>query len=179
MGRRKKFLGRAAWLDYVERDGTKFWFLELGDRGHEIPQGRVYLSGKLLKYFEEELPKKVPAHIDVTSKGTLVLKPSENTEVFFLYAVNGYRGYARFTDVPEDSYCLFYQTLDSPLGSLGEGQLLVIELPKARNKDIVIKYERTGRYVTTNIASIIISPDGDVWEFDGDAEELDGLENLE
>ena len=171
-----KYISKAVWMGSVEKDGAEFWYLALGDRGHGRPQKRIYLSSKLLQFFQDGLPERIPAVLQVTEKGTMVLKPSEEREVYFIYAYNGYRGEAEFTELPETPH-IIVDTLDSELGSLGHGKLLLIELPKTKQKDIVIKYRRSGRHITTPVVSVVITKNGEVRFFEGDIDELDFIED--
>lgn len=175
-----------------EAEGNVFYYIDVGYEYHGHPSFRLWLSSRLVKRDENgssfiEFP--IKAHIFKTEKGSLVMKPSENSIIYNIFMQGGYRGDSRFEIVsplpvkhmhgaeyanePETAPVLIYPyyEFESPRGSLGVNSGALVEVsPPAPLK---VKWSRSGRlYGSLSRLVQIYYPDGKI-------EELEGTESIE
>jgi len=119
-------------VKFVEREGRKFYYADIGRVVHDRPSFRLWVSGKLVS--EEggmkfvDLPAFAKLHI--TEKGTVVLKPSN--EYFTVVAgwECGYRGRSYLEVIsPKNALVRKYHIYCSPRGNLGISEYAIISVP--------------------------------------------------
>lgn len=171
------------YVDAKEVEGKKFYYIDFGSEGHGRTSFRLWISSKLTKKDDngkEYVEFPIQAKIIETQKGTIILKPLEEGEqywVFDLYCESGFRGRAYITVLkPEPLITKVYHYYHSPLGNLGidYGMLVMVDSNKVKTK-----WERTGRtYGDPHEGYRIYYADGKVEEIEYiDLDDLEEIEN--
>lgn len=170
------------YVNFKEDDaGNRFYFVDLGSETHGAKSFRLWISSKLVRMDSDgneyiEFP--AYAYIKKTERGTLILKPSDEYIVHYIYVSSGYRGSAQIEILePKDHTAYKFYVYHSPRGRLGvdEGALVVVP------KDTILKYRwtRSGRlYGSSPHGITIVMPDGEEKEFDMLADGIEELETL-
>jgi hypothetical protein len=162
----------------LEKRGD-YYFTRIGSEYHGRPSHIIWINRKLLKEGQEyiEFPLE-NAKIHKTEKGNLVIKPDENCSVISIFVPSGFRGESDFEIYPENIEYITYKEFSSPRGNLGIGKGALINMP-ASEKEIVIKWSRTGRtYGEPKSGVTIIKPNGEIENLE-EIEDLEQLEELE
>ena len=140
--------------------------MDLGSETHGCPSFRLWVSQKLV---QEEIKDdqikhylKFPvinAGIVRTEKGTLVLRPAQDTVTYNVLIPRGYRGGSYLEVVsPEMTQVYLYEEYSSLRGNLGVSQGAIIVAPLG---SIKFKWERTGRlYGSAPTGITKLYPDG-------------------
>ena len=137
-------------LKFKEAEGKRFFYMDVGSEVHGRPSFRLWVSGRLV---QEEIKDNqikhylkfpvINAGIVRTEKGTLVLRPTQNTVTYNVLIPCGYRGGSSLEVVsPEMSQVYLYEEYSSPRGNLGVSQGAIIVAPLG---SIRVRWERTGR----------------------------------
>ena len=136
-------------LKYKETEGKKFFYMDVGSETHGRPSFRLWVTQKLVQeeikdnQIKHYLKFPVNAEIVKTEKGTLVLRPAQDTVTYNVLIPCGYRGSSNLEVVsPEMSQVYLYEKYSSPRGNLGISQGAIIVTPFG---SIKFKWERKGR----------------------------------
>ena len=136
-------------LKFREVEGKRFFYMDVGSEDHGRPSFRLWVSQKLV---QEEIKDdqikhylKFPvinAGIVRTEKGTLVLRPTQDTVTYNVLIPCGYRGSSYLEVLNPEAQIFLYDEYSSPRGNLGvsQGAIIVIPLGSVR-----VRWERTGR----------------------------------
>lgn len=137
-------------IKFVEKDGKKFYYVEIGLERH-WPENRMWLNIKDFNdnvtnwYWGDSLALKFPIKnaTIIQGKKNLILKRNNGTNVFDVFVPCGYRGRVPELEILSDIVFKYeYVYYHSGKGNLGisRGALVVTD------KDYVeFKYRRTGR----------------------------------
>jgi hypothetical protein len=171
-------------LKFKEAEGKKFFYMDVGSETHGRPSFRLWVSGRLVQKETEdshyflEFPV-LNAGISRTEKGTLVLRPAQDTVAYNVLIPCGYRGGSYLEVVsPEMTQVYLYEEYSSPRGNLGVSQGAIIVAPLG---SIKFKWERTGRlYGSAPTGITKLYPDGREETIDQveDVEDLKELSQL-
>jgi len=173
-------------LNYRETEGRQFFYGDIGSEAHGRPSFRLWVSGRLVQketkdsqvYYFLKFPV-INAGIVRTEKGTLVLRPAQDTVTYNVLVSCGYRGSSSFEVVsPEMTQVYLYEEYSSPLGNLGVSQGGIVVAPLG---SIKFKWERTGRlYGSAPTGITKLYPDGREETIDRveDVEDLNELGQL-
>jgi len=174
-------------LKFKEAEGKRFFYMDVGSEVHGRPSFRLWVSGRLvqeeikddqIKHYYLKFPV-INAGIVRTEKGTLVLRPAQDTVTYNVLVSCGYRGSSSFEVVsPEMTQVYLYEEYSSPLGNLGVSQGGMVVAPLG---SIKFKWERTGRlYGSAPTGITKLYPDGREETIDRveDVEDLNELGQL-
>ncbi len=174
---------REYYVSTKEVEGKKFYYIDFGYETHGRTSFRLWVSSKLVQTDDnnrEYIEFPITAKIVETEKGTIILKPLQDGEryyVFDLYQPCGYRGSAYITVLePEPLNVKVYRHFHSPLGNLGEdyGMLIMVNSDKVK-----IKWGRIGRtYGAPKEGYRVYYADGKTEEIEHiDLEDLEEIES--
>ena len=142
--------------------GDKFPYIDLGYETHGRISFRLWVSGRMVEKDEDgyylEFPMK--GKIERTEKGNLVLRPSDDYVVYFVFEPCGYRGSSSIKILSPETEAFWFSEYSSPRGSLG------VSLGALINAKGSLKYrwEKTGRlYGSSPEGVTTITPDGKVF----------------
>lgn len=173
-------------LKFKEAEGKQFFYVDMGWEDHGRPSFRLWVSGRLVQketkdsqvYYFLEFPV-LNAEITRTEKGTLVLRPAQDTVTYNVLIPCGYRGDSYLEVVsPEMAQVYLYEEYSSPRGNLGVSQGAIIVAPLG---SIKFKWERTGRlYGSAPTGITKLYPDGREETIDRieDVEDVEELSRL-
>ena len=172
-------------LNYRETEGRQFFYGDIGSEAHGRPSFRLWVSGRLVQketkdsqvYYFLEFPV-LNAGIVRTEKGTLVLRPLEDSITYNVLVPCGYRGGSSLEVVNPDAQMFLYDEYSSPRGNLGVSQGAIIVAPLG---SIRVRWERTGRlYGSAPTGITKLYPDGREETIDRveDVEDLNELGQL-
>lgn len=124
-----------------------FYYADFGSETHGRTSFRLWVNRKLVKRDEQGNPYiefPIRATIHRTEKGTLVLRPSQNSVVFDVFIRCGYRGGSNIEVKSDIRNIVPYSIYRSPRGSLGisDGALIEADVSKL---PVVIEWHRSGR----------------------------------
>jgi len=162
-----------------DENGRRYPYVDIGHEAHGRKSYRLWISGRLLERDEEgnyviTFPKR-KARVEKTPKGSLVLRPSDDTMVYKICVGCGYRGRGDFEILSENMGIFPFEIWSSPRGSLGVSRGALVNTPDG--KPLKYRWHRTGRlYGSPSMGITIVMPDGTGKEFD---EVPDGLEALQ
>jgi len=157
-----------------EVEGKTFYFLEIGRREHGRPDMILWVSSKLVKVEEGVEYIEFPirnAKIISTEKGTLVLRPMETWNTFYVFTPAGYRGESEIQILyPQGAIICWFKRFESPQGNLGisEGALVSSTATK-----VIWNWRRTGRLYGAPANGITIS------DISGEEKTIEGIEELQ
>lgn len=161
-------------------EGKTLYYLDVGKELHGRKSFRLYVSSKLVEEDEKGAYLRMPREnvdLKVTEKGTRVLIPG-NCYVFDILVPAGYRGGSSIKILSQIKHVLSYKAYESPRGSLGisEGVIVISEEPKVK-----FYWERTGRtYGSPKKGIAIMNLDGEVTNIDdATPETLEDLKEFE
>lgn len=145
----------------VDENGNKYPFVDIGSEIHGRRSFRLWVSGKLVEKKDgyEYICFPMRGRIEKTRKGNLVLKPSNDTTVYYTVVEAGYRGESCLEILSPDCKVFRFKEYRSPRGSLGisEGALIV-----SPNVPVKFEWSRTGRlYGKKESGVTIITPEGE------------------
>lgn len=153
-------------LKFKEAEGKQFFYVDMGSETHGRPSFRLWVSGRLVQketkdsqvYYFLEFPV-LNAGITRTEKGTLVLRPAQDTVTYNVLIPCGYRGDSYLEVVsPETTQVYLYEEYSSPRGNLGVSQGGIVVAPLG---SIKVQWDRSGRlYGAAPSGVTIIYPNG-------------------
>jgi len=152
-------------LKYKETEGKKFFYMDVGSETHGRPSFRLWVTQKLVQeeikdnQIKHYLKFPVNAEIVKTEKGTLVLRPAQDTVTYNVLIPCGYRGSSSLGVVsPETAQVYLYKEYSSPLGNLGVSKGGIVVAPLG---SIKVQWDRSGRlYGAAPSGVTTIYPDG-------------------
>lgn len=161
--------------------GNKYPYLDFGSEAHGRKSFRLWVSGRLLERDKEgryviTFPKR-KARIEKTPKGSLVLRPAEDTMVYNIFVPCGYRGSSRINILGECYEIFRYYKYSSPRGSLGISEGALVNAPDG--KPLKYKWKRTGMlYGASPEGIMIVTPSGEEREFEDVPDGLEAINEL-
>lgn len=169
-------------LKFREVEGKRFFYMDVGSEVHGRPSFRLWVTQKLVQeeikdnQIKHYLKFPVNAEIVKTEKGTLVLRPAQDTVTYNVLIPCGYRGSSSLEVVsPETAQVYLYKEYSSPLGNLGVSKGGIVVAPLG---SIKVQWDRSGRlYGAAPSGVTTIYPDGREETIDRvkDVEELSQL----
>ena len=135
-------------VQFIERDGQKFYYIDVGWGCHGKKFFRLWISSKLVEKDEEGREWVTVTgkgrRIIKTEKGNFVLKPDHEYNVFNIGWKCGYRGDSFYEILNKEviEIELPYQIWDSPLGRIGISDYALVSTKSDR---VAVNLRRTGR----------------------------------
>ena len=136
-------------LKFKEVEGRQFFYLDVGSEDHGRPSFRLWVNRKLVQ--EEIKDDQIKHYLNFpvinagvvrTEKGTLVLRPAQDTVTYNVLIPCGYRGSSYLEVLNPEAQIFLYDEYSSPRGNLGVSQGAIIVVPLG---SVQIRWERTGR----------------------------------
>jgi len=160
-------------------DGAVYHYADIGWGYHGKKSFRLWVSGRLVG--SEDKVLKFPvlgAKIHKTEKGTLVMRPDPNWNVFNAFVRCGYRGGSYIQILNANEGDIFqYEVYRSQTGSLGVSDGVLVNVPAG--KSLQFDWQKDGRlYGRQPKGSIIIEPDGAARELGAMSTELNELKEV-
>jgi len=162
-----------------DENKNKYPYIDVGSETHGRPSFRLWVSMKLVNKDKNDrycLEFPLRAEVFKTQKGSLVLRPSEDRMVFYIYASCGYRGHSEVQVLSDHFDEYDFYTYHSPRGSLGvsHGKLVVAPI-----KPLKWKWLRSGRlYGGASQGITITMTDGEEKDIDHLPDGLEALDEL-
>ena len=134
-------------LGKKERNGSVFYFVDLGYERHGRHSARVWVSKKLVKSKDDNPTNVVVGKNKIivkTEKGNYVLKPKEGYSVLMVGWKCGFRGWSKYEILNKDVVVeeIPFEKWDSPRGNLGISKYALICVKGDR---LIVRLTRGGR----------------------------------
>lgn len=147
----------------IYRNERDYPFIEISHGPHSCKKLRIWVHASLVKrdpeYDWEVIILPVEgAKIFRTEKGSLVIRPETEWNVFYVEVVSGYRGSAAIERVDGGEVVAQGEILHSPLGNLG---LTAFAFINSQNKFVDIFGRRSGRRIEKKEVAFRIYADGE------------------
>ena len=159
----------------VERTEDGFLYAWVGSEDHGRPSFRLWINRAYKSLLKEEegwlgrrelhLPLPVEGKVEITPKGSKVLRPAKGWRTLLLYVPCGYRGDSKITpELPEEAVVIPFYEYASERGSLGVSEGLLISVPESAFP-FKVHWERTGRlYGEPSEGVNLVTKEGEVKE---------------
>jgi hypothetical protein len=158
---------------------NRYPFVDIGSGYHGRPAYRLWISPSFITKEGEWEILEFPirgAEIQKTEKGNYVLRKKEDSVVYNLYVRCGFRGSASFEILSDERETFPYTHYHSGCGALGVSEGALVNHPYTSLK---YRWSKSGRlYGNAGIGIRIISPDGEIYDFEGVKDGLESFDEL-
>jgi len=167
---------RTRHSEFVEINEKGFKYLDWMHGTHQKRRFRVWLSRDVQTDYEDQFLGEIAnfpledSGVDITQKGTFVLRFVPDFITYLVSIKSGYRGSAWIEDIRGARLLKEWKVFHSPLGNLGETHWAIYFAE--RDNPVQIKWHRTGRHVEQTSGWVEISPTGEKEELLNDEEAL-------
>jgi len=164
---------------FVERGGSRFYYIDVGSETHGRISFRLWISSALLVADRLKGKNKLvfpcSALIHKTAKGNYVLRPSDDHITVDIYVRCGFRGGSTIKFEEKPVIALAYAVYSSPLGSTGISRGYLASFKKTQFP-ITYSWSRSGRlYGSPASGRTMVTVDGEEREAPPLDEELEEL----